>query len=138
ERTGDIMSKQKEQDLEIGMKRAIAGMQEFKAEMEEKRYNRYWKNIKIPFALNEGLSGYTKDELVDIRTYLDIKNGSNLKKAELVSIIEETILVNLEYICQIWDQERFKLLMKIAGNDGFIDTSDKDIQDDEIRYFRKT
>lgn len=120
------------------LKRLLEGMQEMKVDMEEKQYNKHWKEIKIPFTLHEGLSSYTKDELVDIRSYLEINNASSLKKAELINLLEEVIPVKLESICNLLDKERFKLLTDIVAAGGFLVTSDEEIEVEQIKYFHKT
>ncbi|UJL48205.1 SEC-C domain-containing protein [Virgibacillus sp. NKC19-16] len=124
--------------MELTMKNMLAGMKEHRAEMEKKQYKKHWKNIKVPFNLHEGLNNYTKDELADIRSYLDIKNASSLKKAELINLLQETIPDKLERVCQLWDTDRFKLLTNIAENGGFIVTTEEDIQVEQIRYLRRT
>ncbi len=103
---------------------------------EEKREQKYWSEIKVPFRLDEALSAYAKYELDDIRRYLEIKNASSLKKADLIALFQQEIPVLLKNVCSQWDVERFSLLVKIARNGGYLHAPE--LEDDQIMYFRKT
>jgi hypothetical protein len=103
---------------------------------EEKREQKYWSEIKVPFHLAEALSSYAKYELDDIRRYLEIKNASSLKKADLIALFQQKIPGLLKNVCSQWDLERFSLLVKIARNGGYLHAPE--LEDDQIMYFRKT
>lgn len=97
---------------------------------------KYWGKIDIPFTLHEGLSNYTKDELTEIRRNLNLKNVSQLKKAELISVLEEKIVDFLPKLSQLWDEERFKLMTRIVSQGGFVSGDDYDLE--QLTYFRNT
>jgi hypothetical protein len=103
---------------------------------EEKREQKYWSEIKVPFNLDEALSSFAKYELDDIRRYLEIKNASSLKKAELIALFQKEIPGLLKNVCNQWDLERFSLLVKIARNGGYLHAPE--LENDQIMYFRKT
>ncbi|MEI3611906.1 YecA family protein [Pseudogracilibacillus sp. SO30301A] len=121
-------------DQEQYMKQLLTGLKERRREEEEKRYQRYWAEIKVPFTLDEGLSKYTKHELDTIRKTLNIKDASSLKKAELIILLQEKIPEYLEQIVFQLDVERFELLTNIAKNNGQIIAPN--VTNDQIEYFR--
>ncbi|TKC18042.1 SEC-C metal-binding domain-containing protein [Robertmurraya kyonggiensis] len=104
--------------------------------MIEKQYDKHWSKLNVPFTLQEGLSTYTKYELDTIRKKHKIANVSNLKKAELVSVMQERIPNQLENICLLWDLERYQLLMSIAENGGQIEAPD--LESNQVIYLRET
>lgn len=104
--------------------------------MIEKQYNKHWSKLNVPFTLQEGLSTYNKYELDMIRKNHKIANASNLKKAELISVMQERIPNQLETICLFWDLERFQLLMSIAENGGQIEAPE--LESNQVIYLRET
>eukprot|EP00130_Batrachochytrium_dendrobatidis_P008629 XP_006683504.1 hypothetical protein BATDEDRAFT_93263 [Batrachochytrium dendrobatidis JAM81] len=104
--------------------------------IDEKKYKKHWSPISVPLTLHEGLNTYTKSVLDDIRKYLEIKNASSLKKAELSALLEEKIPDLMETFFLQLDYERFNLLLKIARNGGYIESPDLDSQ--QINYIRAT
>ncbi|AIF42870.1 SEC-C metal-binding domain-containing protein [Virgibacillus sp. SK37] len=98
--------------------------------------NKQWKEISIKQTLRDILVTYSKDELTEIRKFLDIKNASSLKKAELIDLLEETIPERIEKVCLIWDEDRFQLLQKIAKNGGFIPAPE--LEPEQYSYLRST
>lgn len=115
----------------------LKAREKMKADLADKRYKKNWRSVKIPFTLEEGLSNYTKDQLMNITKYWGIKNVSSLKKAELVNVLQEGITKNINQICRTWDEDRFLLLIKMAENGGFAVTSDEEIEE-QISYFHRT
>lgn len=128
------MNDRTDAELEKNMRQLLTGLKDWRREAEEKRYQRYWAEIKVPFTLDEALGKYTKAELDTIRKTLKIKNASSLKKAELTLLLEERIPEYLGQIVLQLDTERFNLLTKIANNDGQIVAPS--LEDDQIEYFR--
>lgn len=106
------------------------------SDLQEKREKVLWKEIDVPFTLNEGLNKYTKDDLTDIRRYLDLKNASSLRKAELIELLEEQIPKLLALICLKFDARLFDLLIKTARNNGYINAPDLEPQ--QINYLRES
>ncbi|WP_240375621.1 YecA family protein [Bacillus piscicola] len=123
---------------EEDMNLLLEELKDMRKKQEEKRYKKYWREIRMPLTLHEGLSRYTKDELSVIRKGLHIKNASSLKKAELIAVLEESIPPMLEHICQYWDDERFNFLMKIAGKEGKLAIPEQSVDDEQLDYFRST
>ncbi|GAQ19598.1 preprotein translocase subunit SecA [Oceanobacillus picturae] len=130
------MSDKINQELEDALRNAISGLKEEHIDLAVKEYKKYWREIKVPFSLKEGLSRYTKDELNNIRKYLKLKGISNLRKEELISFYQEKIPELLEAICMRFDNERFGLLVKIARKGGSIPAPDLEIE--QIPYLRAT
>ena len=128
------MNDRTDAELEKNMRQLLTGLKDWRREAEEKRYQRYWAEIKVPFTLDEALGKYTKAELDTIRKTLKIKNASSLKKAELIGLLQKRIPEYLEQIVFQLDTERFNLLTKIANNDGQIVAPS--LEDDQIEYFR--
>ncbi|WP_087972015.1 SEC-C metal-binding domain-containing protein [Oceanobacillus rekensis] len=128
------MNDKNNKEVEKAMQKAIAGLKDLSRDMESKAHKKHWNEIKVPFSLHEGLSKYTKYELEDIRKKLQIKNASSLKKADLILLLQQRIPEYLEKIYHLWGSERFKLVMKIASNGGYITAPDLTI--DQINYFR--
>ncbi|PAV29833.1 hypothetical protein CIL05_09540 [Virgibacillus profundi] len=121
--------------MEKNIKKVITGAKKFRKEQEEKQYQKFWAEIKVPFTLDEGLKKYTKYELDAIRKTLNIKNASTLKKGELIALLQERIPEYLEYIAFHLDLERFRLLTNIANNSGQMIAPM--LKDNQIEYFRK-
>lgn len=117
-----------EQIIEEVTKEEMARMQ--------KQAQKQWRKIPFPLSLHDALNKYTKSELDTIRKYLEIKNASNLKKAELAHLLEQKIPEHLYPVVILWDNERFNLLLKIAENNGRIMAPDLDM--DEMEYLRHT
>lgn len=78
---------------------------------EEKKF---WRPMKVPFTLQEGLENVTKDELVHIRQFFDISNASKLKKAELVELLKERLPGLLKEVVRRIDEEQFQFLIETA------------------------
>ncbi|WP_456276369.1 SEC-C metal-binding domain-containing protein [Bacillus sp. AK128] len=129
------MSDKVNRAIEKQMIHALQGLQEYSRKQKEKQYKRNWGQINVPFTLNEGLRTYTKTELDGIRKRLNIPNASHLKKEELISLLEERIPRNLEFVCQYWDIERFKMLLDLAGNGGHMMAPD--LEASQITYLRE-
>ncbi|WP_099353264.1 YecA family protein [Fredinandcohnia onubensis] len=122
--------------LDNMLRQALERARQDTKKQEEKREQKYWSEIKVPFRLDEALSSYAKYELDDIRRYLEIKNASSLKKADLIALFQQEIPGLLKNVCSQWDLERFSLLVKIARNGGYLQAPE--LESDQIMYFRKT
>ena len=129
------LSEKKDAELEKSMKQALAGLKEFREEKEKKQYRKFWADIKLPLTLDEGLKRYTKDELDKIRKTLEVKNASNLKKAELIEKLRRTLPEYVESIAFRLDMERFRLLTNIANHGG--EMKAPNLEEDQINYFRE-
>lgn len=92
-------------------------------ETQQKADKKIWQNIGLPFTLKEGLNRLTKNELDDIRKQLNIRNASQLRKAELIDVLEENILQTIGIICSQLDRERYDIIRKIAVNGEYTDLS---------------
>ncbi|GGA80067.1 SEC-C metal-binding domain-containing protein [Ornithinibacillus halotolerans] len=125
-----------DKDVEKAMLNALTGLKEMQRDMEQKQDKRFWADIKIPFTLHEGLTKYTKYELDDIRKFLDIQRASSLRKAELITRIEETLPSLLEKICLEFDEERFRMLVSMVRNDGYVKAIN--IENKQISYWRSS
>ncbi|WP_269635344.1 YecA family protein [Oceanobacillus manasiensis] len=122
--------------LEKNLNDAINELNDKHIELAAKEYKKHWSEIQVPFSLKEGLSRYTKDELTNIRKYLQLKGISKFKKGEIISVYQEKIPELLETVCLRFDEERFGLLVKIARKGGSIPAPDLEIE--QIMYLRAT
>ncbi len=102
----------------------------------QKQAQKQWRKIPFPLSLHDALNRYTKADLDGIRKYLEIKNASKLKKAEIVHLLEKNIPDHLYPSVLLWDKERFNMLLKIAENNGKIMAPDLEM--DEMEYLRHT
>ena len=87
-------------------------------EQDKKLEMKYWGNVELPFTLKEALLEYTKDELTEIRRFLQLKNASSLRKAELVDLLAEKIPEHVGQTCLLLDDGQFEFLLTIARNGG--------------------
>ncbi|WP_232214173.1 Rho termination factor N-terminal domain-containing protein [Bacillus sp. SG-1] len=124
-----------DKSLDSAMQNVLSGLSDFRDEEEAKQHKRLWGEISVPLTLHEGLSSYTKTELDAIRKKMEIPNASSLKKAELLSVLEEWIpSLGNQYL--LWDSERFGWLTKIAKNDGYLPANK--LEPEQVEYFRAT
>ncbi|MCT2535512.1 SEC-C metal-binding domain-containing protein [Aquibacillus koreensis] len=122
--------------LEKNMLKALTGLNDLSRKEKEKREQKRWATLNVPFSLDEVLSKYTKHELDTIRKKLDIKNASSLKKADLAALLVERIPAYLTDIQHLWDNERFQLLRNIANNGGQMPTPNLEAK--QMEYFKNT
>ncbi|MED1470367.1 SEC-C metal-binding domain-containing protein [Bacillus salipaludis] len=125
-----VMDKQ----LEKGLLKALSGFKKMSKDIEGKQEQKHWGNLNVPVTLQEQLGKMTKSELDNIRKNLDLKGVSSLKKAELVTVLQEMIPKSLEQVCLPFDAECFRLLTKIAHNGGHMIAPD--LEPHQIEYFR--
>lgn len=130
------MKDEMDQEVQEKLTEALAGLREAERNAAEKREEKFWKDMEIPFTLHDGLNKYTKNELDDIRKHLEIKNASSLKKAELIALLAETIPAIMKQTCLQWDKDRFHLLGKIARNGGVLPAPD--LQVSQIEFLRSS
>lgn len=98
--------------------------------------NKLEKNIEPNKSFKEYLQGLTIDELKEIRKFWSIQGTSSLKKDELVTILEENILQNMESLIEIFDEERFLLILEALSNEGYTEVNNLTPQN--LSYLRKT
>ncbi|MGY4690939.1 hypothetical protein [Salibacterium sp. K-3] len=74
------------------MKNALAQIQIDIEDAEKKKRQKIWKQAAVyPCSLHDALQGMTKQQMDDIRSELQLKNISGLKKAELVEALADRI-----------------------------------------------
>ena len=118
------------------LKTAFMGMMGNLAEMQAQKEEKLWRPINIDCGLTEVLGSLTKDDLTKIRTNLQIKNISNLKKQQLIEHLVVGIPAMLPtLIAVIFDEERFDWFKKIAKNGGYLYSSKMPL--DMVLYFRE-
>lgn len=98
--------------------------------------NKLEKNIEPNKSFKEYLQGLTLDELKEIRKFWSIQGTSSLKKDELVSVLEESILKNIDSLTEMLDEERFYLILEVASNNGYAEVNNLTPQN--LSYLRKT
>ncbi|WP_453990912.1 SEC-C metal-binding domain-containing protein [Bacillus nitroreducens] len=130
------MNVKSSKQLENTLRQALVRVRQDTKQREEKLDKKFWSEMTIPFSLGEGLNTYTKSELDAIRRYLEIKNASSLKKAELIALFQEEIPGLIKRVALKWDDERFSLLVKMARNGGYIHSPEMD--NAQIKYLRDT
>jgi hypothetical protein len=87
-------------------------------DQDQKLELQYWGETDTSFTLKEGLSEYKKDDLTEIRRFLQLRNASSLRKAELVDLLAEKIPEQIKQTCMLFDEAPFDLLMTLAQNGG--------------------
>ncbi len=84
------------------------------------------KNTKVKTinsqTLKEVLHTLTKDQLTEIRRYLDVKGASKAKKEELITILEKEIIVGSSFIFSNLDESQYIVIRKIVENGGITDS----------------
>ncbi|MDQ6596264.1 hypothetical protein E2K98_23600 [Bacillus salipaludis] len=128
--SNNVMDKQ----LEEGLLKALSGLKKVSKDIEVKQDQKHWGNLNVPVTLQEQLGKMTKSELDNIRKNLELKGVSSLKKAELVTVLQEMIPKTLEKVCLPFDAERLRLLTKIAHNGGHMIA--QELEPHQIEYFR--
>ncbi|MDR7003048.1 SEC-C metal-binding domain-containing protein [Neobacillus niacini] len=121
-------------ELEKGILQVSTGLNKRTKDLEEKQDKKHWSEMKVPITLQEQLGKLTKHELDEIRRSLELTGVSSLKKAELITVLQELIPKSLRQVCIQLDAERFRLLTKIAHNDGYMIAPE--LEPHQIRYFR--
>ncbi|GAE35037.1 SEC-C metal-binding domain-containing protein [Halalkalibacter akibai] len=81
---------------------------------------KFWSPITVPLTLSQGLSRLTVDDLHTIRKRFMVANASSLKKAELISLIEEEIPNQLEQLFSMFDRDRYSLVKKVIQKGGYM------------------
>lgn len=87
---------------------------QMKAKEEEKR----WSEIKVPLTLADRLAALTKDDLSGIRSKLNIKGVSTLKKQELIEALVQQIPEALPNLLLQLDETQYSIMKKIADRGG--------------------
>lgn len=84
------------------------------------------KNTKVKAinsqTLKEVLHTLTKDQLTEIRRYLNVKGVSKAKKDELITILEKEIIERSWFIFSNLDASQYKEIGKIVKQNGVTDT----------------
>lgn len=126
------ISKGDRKELKTAFMRMMGDLAQIQARKEEK----LWRTINIDCCLTDILGNLTKDDLNKIRTNLQIKNISNLKKQQLIEHLAVGIPAMLPTLAEvIFDEERFNWFKKIAKNGGYLYSSTMPI--DMMIYFRE-
>lgn len=102
-------------------------------QMQTKEEEKRWAEMEIPLSLAGALAKLTKDELSSIRSALDIRGVSTLTKQRLAEVLVDRIPVSLAGILDQMDEERYKVLKKIAdgGGHGFVP-----LEPEQLDYFK--
>ncbi|ALC90525.1 hypothetical protein AM500_12560 [Bacillus sp. FJAT-18017] len=99
---------------------AFAKMRELTAKTEQKREEKRWSAISVPFFTKDALSRLSKDDLVKIRQRLEISGVSQLKKGELIEVLVTEIPVSIGKLFEKLNEQRFRLLMKVVKGNGLL------------------
>lgn len=99
---------------------------------QERREQRFWRQINFPMTLAEAVNTLTKSEMDKIRKKLDLKNLSALKKADLAAELVKWIPVKFKQIVRTLDQGEYGLLKLIADNGGAIFDIDMSVSKLEV------
>ncbi|ULT54838.1 SEC-C domain-containing protein [Neobacillus drentensis] len=113
---------------------ALESLKEMTQKNQQKQELKMWTNLAVPLTLNDALSGYSKDDLSDIRRRLEIKGASQLKKGELIELLTTKIPFSLEQICMYLDQERYNLIKKLIHHGGYMEAPK--LTANQLNYFR--
>lgn len=116
------------------MSEMVTELKKMTKKMEQKKGKNIWKEISAPLTLHDALNNLTKEELTVIRRQLKIKNASNLKKDELITLLQEQIPLATKSICSLLEQGSYSLLEEMAQNGGHLEAST--LHTDQIEHFR--
>lgn len=98
-------------------------------------FDRMWEyDFSPPITYKEVLETLIKDELDVIANNYSAEGMSHLKKEELIDRLVKLVPENLNHILYKLDGERYELLRKIIGNNGYIGLEDPDHT--KLIYFR--
>lgn len=89
--------------------------------------------LTIPLSLADCLVRLTKGDLTEIRTNLEIKGVSTLKKQDLAMALVEHIPNTLPNLFHKFDDKRYQIMKQIAGRGGVAPSTMIDF--DQISYF---
>lgn len=112
---------------------ALEHAKDFRREMEAKEEKKRWTEFELPLTLADSLARLTKNELSTIRSNLDIKGVSSLKKQELIDALEQQIPVALPDLLNKLDETRYGILKQIASRGGQAFLS---LESHELDYFK--
>ena len=91
-------------------------------ELEAKAEAKRWAKMQHPISLADALSRLTKEDLSKIRTTLDVRGASSLRKQELIDVLVQQIPAKLPRLLGKMDESRYKILKRLAegGGIGFV------------------
>ncbi|MEK3882000.1 SEC-C metal-binding domain-containing protein [Paenibacillus sp. PL2-23] len=92
------------------------------AKWAEKRF----KPISPSISLTQGLSRLTKDDLNVIRTNLEIKGVSSLKKDELVEVLAKGIVEQAPYYFDRLEERRYAFTSSLVNSNGVVSLEEKE------------
>lgn len=98
-------------------------MDKSEAKWEEKRF----KPIEPSITLAEGLSRLTKDDLTVIRTNLDIRGVSSLKKNELIEVLANGILEQAPFHFDRLEERRYKFTSNLVNGNGVVSLEERPV-----------
>lgn len=101
----------------------------------DKAMDKFWPQLTYPLSFADALGTLSKQQLTSIRTNLQISNLSSLNKQGLVEKLAVKIPEHLSEAVRCFDQNRIKLIQKIAKNDGIWDKPQLELQ--QYEYFRE-
>ena len=110
-----------------------------KAELEEalrkfeKEEAKRWSEIHVPLRLEDALARLTKVELTRLAKNLDLSKVSQLKKQELIEVLQRRIPERVNEIFLTFDQERYSIVKRIVLSNGHTFTFD--LNEDQLHYF---
>lgn len=102
---------------------------------QDKALDKFWPQLTYPLSFADALGTLSKQQLTSIRTNLQISNLSSLNKQGLVEKLAVKIPEHLSEAVRGFDQNRIKLLQKIAKNDGIWDKPLLELK--QYEYFRE-
>ncbi|WP_099304296.1 SEC-C metal-binding domain-containing protein [Bacillus sp. Marseille-P3800] len=110
-----------EQFLEAMMK-----LREDQVDLAKKYWQKMMKPVTLPIGLRESLQRLTKDQLDAIRKSLNVQRASQLKKNELIDVLNEVIPKSVPVLFEKLDQPKYDILKMAALSDHGM--SDRDLE----------
>lgn len=98
---------------------ALEKAKEMQLRMEAQEEEKRWADIPVPLSLGKGLERLKKDNLSAIRSNLEIRGASSLKKQDLIGVLKERIPEALPSLLGKMDETRYKILERISDSRGY-------------------
>lgn len=108
------------------------------AETELRREKKVWQEISFPITFAEILERLTKDELIRIVKYYNLKNLSALKKKDLIVQLVKILPSKVQPEIMALDDERYSLIKDFIKNDTSTVIDAKTLENEEVNYWRTT
>jgi SEC-C motif len=107
---------------------------EMSRKSQQKRDLKMWSDISLPISLKDSLARLTKDDLSQIRRHYQITGVSQLKKGDLIEVLQSKIPDLVDTLFLTIDQERYEMIQKALRHEGVV--VEPNLTNNQMEYFR--